>query len=133
MLLVPALYRLRLAGYMLMDEESLTPWQAIRTGMKVMRRKGFQLFLLDLSYWWYYLIPLVLTVPFYADVILEKLQIAVPVDTAVLYIGGNVVYVVLTLAFECLAKPRAVTAYALAYDALVAEYRAAHPPVQQEE
>ena len=131
-LLIPTLYRLRLANYMLMDETPLTPWQAIRTSGKVMRRKGFQMFLLDLSYWWYYLIPAVLTLPAYADVILEKLQISVPVDSAVLYIGGSVVYTVLTFLFQYLAKPRAVTAYALAYDALLEEYKAANPPMEQE-
>lgn len=123
-LILPAHYRLRLANYLLMEDDGLSPWKAIRTSGKIMRRNCWRMLLLDLSYWWYYLIPVVLMVPAYADVILEHLQLTVPVDGAVLYIGGNLIYTALTLAFECAAKPKVITTYALAYDALVEEYKA---------
>lgn len=128
-LMIPAIYRLRLAQYLVMEDNALTPWKAIRTSGKVMRRNCFKLLWLDLSFWWYYLIPAVLMVPAYADVIAARLQLSLPVDMGVVYIGGNLVYAVLTLAFTCVAAPKVVTTYALAYEALMEEYNA---PAQQE-
>ena len=131
-LMIPAMYRLRLAQYLLMEDNALTPWKAIRTSGQVMRRNCFKMLLLDLSFWWYYLIPVVLMLPAYADVIVERLQLALPVDMGVLYIGGNVIYAVLTLAFECVTTPKVVTTYALAYDALMDEYNAKQTVPAQE-
>lgn len=127
-LAVLAAYRMRLAPYVLMDKEYAGAWKAIRMSGKLTRRNCGRLLLLDLGYWWYYLVPVVLTVPAYADVLLELLGITVPVEPAVLYMGGQLVYVVLTLIFQCLAKPRVQTVYALAYDALKEQYLQANPP-----
>lgn len=132
-LIVPATYRLRLAPFVLMDKERTGAWKAIRISGRLTRRKWGHLLLLDLGYCWYYLIPLVLAVPAYADLLLEYLQIQVPVDPAVVYMAGNALYVVLTLIFQCLAKPRVQTTYALAYDLLREEYEAAHPQPAAEE
>ena len=126
-LLTPAYYRMRMAAYLVMDEDGVGAWKAVRTSGKIMRRNGFRLFLLDLSYWWYYLIPMLLIVPAYADVLLPLLKLELPVDPAVLYIAGNVIYVLLSLIFECAARPRVQTTYALAYDALLDAYRQANP------
>lgn len=133
LLIIPAVYRLRLAPYVLMDKERTGAWKAIRMSGKLTRRNCGHLVLLDLGYCWYYLVPLVLAVPAYADILLAYLQIEVPVDPAVLYIGGNVIYVVLTLIFQCLAKPRVQTTYALAYDVLLEQYEAAHPQPAESE
>ena len=126
-LVIPASYRLRLAQYLLMENKALGAWRAIRTSSKVMRRNCFKMLFLDLSYWWYYLIPMLLIVPAYADVLLPLLKLELPVDPAVLYIAGNVIYVLLSLIFECAARPRVQTTYALAYDALLDAYRQANP------
>lgn len=129
-LVIPTLYRLRLARYLVMEEDALTPWKAIRTSGKVMRRKGFSMLALDLSFWWYYLIQVILMLPAYVGV-LENLGITLPIDSAVLYLGGNALYAVLTLAFECAVAPKVITTYALAYEALMEEYQAANPPAQE--
>lgn len=121
-LLIPASYRLRMARYLVMDQEGTGAWRAIRNSGRITRRNVFQLFLLDLSYWWYYLLPAVLVLPAYADLLLPLVGIELPVDPAVLYMAGNVAYVLLTLIFECLAQPRVQTTYALAYDALLEQY-----------
>ena len=123
-LMIPAAYRLRLAPYLLMEKQGLGAWRAIRTSNQVMRRNCFKMLLLDLSYWWYYLIPALLVVLSYADLVVAQLPITLPVETGVLYIGGNVVYTVLTLVFECVAAPKVITTYALAYEALMEEHNA---------
>lgn len=117
-LMVPASYRLRLAPYLVMEKDGLGAWRAIRTSGKLTRGNCFRLFLLDLSYWWYYLIPVALAVPAYAQVLTEALQLQLPVSSAVLYLGGNLLYVVLTLCFEVVACPRVLTTYAIAYEVL---------------
>lgn len=131
-LVIPNLYRLRLANYLIMENKEIGARKAVRTSAKMMRRNVFQLFLLDLSFCWYYLIPGVLMLLTYADVLAEKLQISLPVDDAVLFLGGNAVYAVLTLAFECFAAPKVVTTYAIFYDILVEEYAARESVVEQE-
>lgn len=132
-LVIPASYRLRLAQYLLMENKALGAWRAIRTSSKVMRRNCFKMLLLDLSYWWYHLIPGLLAALSYADAWVEWLPITLPVETGVLYIGGNLVYALLTLAFECAAAPKVITTYALAYEALMEENSAAQTPVQEEQ
>lgn len=131
-LMIPAAYRMRLAPYVLMDKETVGAWKAIRMSGKLTRRNCGHLLLLDLGYWWYYLLPVVLTVPAYADVILALLGINLPVDPAILYMGGQLVHVLLSLLFECLANPRVQTTYALAYDVLREQYLQANPPQEKE-
>lgn len=132
-LMLPASYRLRMAPYVLMDKYGTGAWKAIRLSGKITRRNCFRIFLLDLSYWWYYLLGIVLMLPAFADVLLSLLKIQLPVDTVVIYIVGNVLYALLTLIFECLAKPRLQTTYALAYDALLEQYELANPPKPEQQ
>lgn len=136
LLIAPAAYRMRLAPYVLMDKDRTGAWKAIRTSGKLTRRNCGHLLLLDLSYWWYYLLPVVLLLPAYANVLLPLVGLSLPVDPAVLYLGGQVIYVVLTLIFECFAKPKVQTTYALAYDVLLENYYRENPqaaPVQNGE
>lgn len=120
-LLTPAFYRMRMANYVLMDQYGTGAWKAVRTSSRLMRRKGFQLFKLDLSYWWYYLLSLVVTVPMYADLLLGAMKISVPVADEVIMLAGHAVYVVLMLVLDGIALPKIMTTYALAYDALLEE------------
>lgn len=129
-LMIPASYRLRMASFALMDEEGTGAWKAIRTSFRITRRNCFKLFLLDLSYWWYYLLAALLTVPLYADVLLPALNITLSVDSSVIALIGAAVYVVLTLILESLAKPGIMTTYALAYDVLKEQHDRASSPQQ---
>ena len=126
-LLTPAFYRMRMAPYVLMDQHGTGAWRAIRTSNRLMKRKVFQLLRLDLSYWWYYLLSLVVMVPMYADLLLGALEISVPVADEVLMLAGHGVYVVLMLVLDCTCLPKIMTTYALAYDALLEEAAQAQP------
>lgn len=133
-LLLPAAYRLRMADYVLMDKSGTGAWKAIRTSNRIMKRQCVKLLVLDLSYWWYYLIQIVLMLPVYADLLLGAPGITLPVEEEVLYLLGYLAYAVLTLIFEVAVKPKIMTTYALAYDALQEEAAQAQPqpvkPVQ---
>lgn len=126
-LLVPAAYRLRMASYLVMDRSGTGAWKAIRTSGRIMRRKGFRLFLLDLSYWWYYVLSALVALPAYADLLLPKLGIPVPMEEGLLALVGYGVYAVLLLCLEVAAQPKRQTVYALAFDALTEEYEQAQP------
>ena len=131
-LIVPATYRLRFAPYVLMDKDDDSAKKAIRTSVKITRRNGWRIFALDLSFWWYYLVKIVLMLPAYASLLLPLIHVELPVDETILVLGGNAVYVILTLIFETQAQPKVMTTYALAYDALLEQYELANPPKPEE-
>lgn len=124
-LIVPATYRLRMASYLVMDRSGTGAWKAIRTSNRIMRRKGFRLFLLDLSYWWYYVLAALAMVPMFADLLLPKLGIRLPMEEGLLVLVGYGVYAVLMLCLDVAVQPKRQTVYALAYDALTEEYEQA--------
>ena len=131
-LIIPATYRLRFAPYVLMDKDDSGAKKAIRTSGKITRRNGWQIFALDLSFWWYYLVKIVLMLPAFASVLLPLLHVELPVDEKMLVLGGNAIYVILTLIFEIQAQPKVMTTYALAYDALLEQYQLENPPTPEE-
>ena len=53
-LLVPLLYRFRLAEYAVLNQKGVRAIPAMIISAVLMRRRCWQLFRLDLSYWWYY-------------------------------------------------------------------------------
>lgn len=127
-LITPASYRLRMASFVLMDGEGTGAWKAVRISGRITRRNCFKLFLLDLSYWWYYLLTALLMLPLYADVLLSALNITLPLDSSVIALIGAAVYALLTLILECFATPKIMTTYALAYDVLREQYAQASQP-----
>lgn len=121
-LLVPAVYRLRMASYMVMDRSGTGAWKAIRTSNRIMRRRCFRLFLLDLSYWWYDVLAVLATVPMFADLLLPMVGIRLPLEDSAMMLIGYAVYGALTLILEVAVQPKRQTVYALAFDALTEEY-----------
>lgn len=132
-LVLPASYRMRMAPYVLMEKERAGAWKAVRISGRITRRNCWHLVVLDLSYWWYYLVQAVLVAVGTAPAVLSLLNIQLPVDEGVLYIAANVAYTVLLLIFETQAKPKQQTVYALAYETLVEQYDLANPPKAQPE
>ena len=130
-LVLPASYRMRMAPYVLMEKERSGAWKAIRTSGRLTRRNGWHLVVLDLSYWWYYLIQVLLIAVSLVPALLTMQEIQLPLDEGVLYIAANVLYTVLLLIFETQAKPKQQTVYALAYEALREQYDLANPPKTQ--
>ena len=127
-MLVPAYYRLRMASYVVMDTEGAGAWKSIRTSGRILKRKGFRLFLLDLSYWWYYLLIAVAMLPVYADLLLPLMGIDLPMEAEHMMLAGYGIYAVLRLLLDVAVQPRRMTVYALAYDAMREEYAAAQLP-----
>ena len=116
-ILVPLLYRFRLADWAVMDNAH----KALKAfGLSGICTRGnrFSLLRLDLSFWWYYGLQLLAAVLAYGDMVLAALGAEIHADAAFF------AFYVLSLALQLLVAwrfaPQVQTAYALAYDDLLA-------------
>lgn len=124
--LIPVTYRLRMAEFQLMDEPKCGAVLAMLLSNRMMKGRCMQLFKLDLSFWWYYLANILVTVLCYADVLLPLLGIALPFSPEV----GFLLFYILAQAAQVLlywrCRNQVDCTYVAAYDALRAE--PAQPP-----
>ena len=108
-------YSFRMATY-LMVERPIGGFQAHFESIRLMRGHKWQIFKMDLSYWWYYVLGLLIAVVGYLDVILGLAGVEVPVNEMVLFFGTLAAYFVL-LTGLCLWKKCDVdAAYVLAFE-----------------
>ena len=115
-LVVPLLYRYRMADLVLLDHPESGAMYALRESRKMMRGNRFGLFRLDLSFWWYYLLSVLVSALAYGDVLLAAAGVSLPMsDTA-----ASFLFYLLYLAADfallyCFYNKLNVT-YALAYN-----------------
>lgn len=114
--LVPLLYRFRLADWAIMDR---TPKALAAFGLSGICTRGnrFSLFRLDLSFWWYYALHLLSAILAYGDILLSAFGVNLNADVAFF------VFYLLSLGISLLVAwrfaPLVQTTYALAYDDLL--------------
>lgn len=108
-ILIPWLYKLRLAPYHIMDGEN-SALQAMALSKYEMYGNRFAMFRLDLHWWWYYGLLILATVPLYAYSYFGSGDVVMWVSTLLSY--G------LQFLVQWQLLPRLQTSYALAYDAL---------------
>lgn len=115
-LLIPVLYMLRFTDYVVMDQPELGAMFAIFSSFTMTRRHFKELFKLDLRFWWYYALELLVVVISYGHMILDLagVDIGIGGDTAMF------VFYILSLAGQLglyvWKKNTVFTTYALAYD-----------------
>ena len=114
-LTVLAMYRLRLADYMVLDGHDKA-FAALRQSMRAMKGKKAQLFRLDLSYWWYFALQLLCIAVAYGDLLLPHLGISMDADMAFWLFYG--VSLAAQLAVTCAFAPKVQTTYAMFYQQL---------------
>lgn len=117
-LLIPLLYRFRMAEFVILDEPRARGLSSMLMSAVLMRRRRWQLFKLDLRFWWYYGLKLLCAVLLYADLLLDAVGVALPVGTEgaffltyALYLGG-------VFAVEVSFRPQVETAYACVFETL---------------
>ena len=119
--LIPVTYRLRLAEFRLMDEPRCRARVSLLESNRLMRRNGWALFRLDLSFWWYFLAELLAASLCYGDILLAALGVSLPfgsdlafflfyilglgAQVALLYCKGNYVQTTYALFYRTLANP----------------------------
>ena len=120
---VPVLYRIRLAQYCLLDDESLKAWPAIRRSFLLTKKQTWALVKLDLSYWWFYGLEVLVAVVAYLGLLLPRLGVTLPGPEWIGFFGFYLLYVVGRWALYRWRKAEVDAVYVKAYEAL----NGAHP------
>lgn len=115
---IPFFFRLRLAPYVLLGTPCRSALLAMQTSRRLMRGRCLELLKLDLSFWWFYALDLLVTLVAYSDTILQLLGVQLSVDPAVLYFGVLVLYSLCQLALYWKFRAPVEVTYAAAYDQL---------------
>lgn len=116
--LIPVFYLLRLAPLCIMDLPGCGARQAIRMSLRMMRRNSLSLFCLDLSFWWFYLIQLLVGFLCYGDVLLPLIGIALPFSYEVSFFAFYIASLLVQFALLYMANNKVQTTYALFYTTL---------------
>ena len=114
-LLLPVLYRFRLAAYAILNRPGTGALAAMRISAVLLRRRCLQFLKLDLRLWWYYALKLLCLVISYGVLILEAAGIALPGTENGAAFVVYLVYLAVLFAVETLFRPQVETAYAIAY------------------
>ena len=115
---VPLMYRLRMADYVIIDKPAMGAMAAMRESRKMMRGNCKNLFRLDLSMWWFFAVQLGASIVCYGDMILPVLGVELPFSADVNFFLFYVLYWILEFLIYYLLRNRVEVAYGLAYDAI---------------
>ena len=113
--------RFRMVNYILIDKPGTGAFAALRESRKMMRRNCLKLLKLDLSYWWYFLILLTVSLAGNLDLYLPLLGVELPMNTTFAYFFFFIVYLALQLVVYYFLRNRMEVTYALVYDSLKPE------------
>ncbi len=117
--MLPLMYRFRMASYAVMDVPGTRAREALRTSLRIMKGNRWKLFRLELSFWPYYVLYVPVLLLAYADQLLPALGVKLPVSETAAFLGAYVLYVLAALALQTWMQPKMQTAYALAYEVLL--------------
>lgn len=127
-IMIPLTYRLRMAMFAAMDDAPGAR-KAIGASVRMTRRNCFDLFRVDLRFWWFYLGQLLIAGVAYLDALLPALGIQLPIHEDILFFVCYGLYLALQLVFAWHFQAKVQTTYAHCYLALKAA--TAPPPTPQ--
>lgn len=115
-LALPVWYRIRFAEFSVMDGGRARA--SLLESLRITKQKSRKVLMLDLSFWWFYLLQFLSVVLCYGDSILSALGVTLPISPELAYI--------LFFALGCFCQglllwqyqPKVSTTYALAYEEL---------------
>ena len=113
--LIPLSNKLRLADYIILDNQPAGAFASALKSWKLTGGHFWQLIRLDLSFWWFYALQLLLAAIAYLDIILAEVGIALP-ENAFLWL--YLLQAAGQLALFWWAGSYVQTTYAVTYDAL---------------
>lgn len=126
-LAIPLFYKLRMAQWAIMDDAP-GAMAALAVSSRMTRGYKLSLFRLDLSFWWFYVAQVLISLLGYGDVILAAAGITLPVDGTVLFFGFYIAYILLQTLLVWQAGSYLQTTYGHCYDRLK---NIAPPPVAE--
>ena len=112
-------YGMRLAPYLIMDDPRFRSLSAILASFAAMKGHRWELFRLDLRWWWFYALETVLAGICYLDVLLPMMGLPLPFHATAAYFLFFILYGVLELALHWWKKGQVEIGYALAYDRFI--------------
>lgn len=116
-------YCFRMSLYLLVQGPEIGGIGSLVASWKLMRGHKLELLKLDLSYWWYYALGILITAVCYLDTILPLLGITLPINATAAYFVTLILYGLLTIALYVWKKWEVDTAYVLAYEAITYKKR----------
>lgn len=117
-LLLPTVYRFRMANYVIIDKPGRGAMFALRESRKMMKGNCLKLLKLDLSFWWYILLLVAVSALGNLDLYLPSLGVELPLSADAAYFLFYIASLALQLAVFWFLRNRVETAYAMAYDAI---------------
>lgn len=113
--LIPKVYLHRLISYKIMDVEPCSGIQAVMYSRTIMRGHRKKLFLLDLHFWWFYLLELIISIISTGNSILTEFGIPLPINADVALWIFPIAALLMRLVLYYFAKPRLIVSYAVFY------------------
>ena len=117
-IIVPLSYRLRLAQYVVMDEQKVGAFYAISQSLRLTRKRCLQLLRLDLKLWWFYALQVVALAVCYGDMLLPQLGVTLDMNPEAASLAFYAVGLALQILLHWWKMPQVMTAYAGFYDRL---------------
>ena len=118
-------YGFRMSVYLVL-EQPISGMRACTESMRLMKGHKWQLFRMDLRFWWYHGLGLLIALVGHADTLLHDLGIPLPMDPTVMFFLCLGAYFVLLTGLFLWKKCEVDAAYVLAYDAIVRSDAAKH-------
>ena len=117
-LVIPVYYRYRMADLWLMDHSDRGAFAALRASRMMMRGNCLSVFKIDLHFWWFFALDLLISLLPACALILPQLGIALPLDESVASLVFYAVYLILLLALYYWRQNEVSVTYAHVYEAL---------------
>lgn len=117
---IPIFYRFRMAAYVLLDNPSAGAFASLRSSVHLMRGNCLALLRLDLHFWWFYLLNILINVLCYGDLILNSLGLGLPISAQLGYFLFVLLSLAAQLALYIWKRNEIMVTYAHAYTALKA-------------
>lgn len=121
LLAAPRFYNYRLAFYALLDDPKAGARMALGRSTVMMRGRKLDVFKLDLSFWWFYLLEVLTMALCYGEVILGWMGIQLPMDVEMASYLFYGLYLAAQLGLYVWAQNGVECTYAAGYDALLRE------------
>lgn len=117
--IIPVSYRLRLAQFILMDQPQAGALFALVLSFRLMKNNCMKLLQLDLRFWWFYALEIVVQILCYGDLLLPLVGVELGMDVVLASFLFYALALVGQAGLYVWKKPQVFTAYALFYDALL--------------
>lgn len=117
--MLPAYYRLRLMDYVLLDQPEKGAFFAFRMSKVLMQGRRWDLFKLDMSFWWFYLLEGLVSLICYGDILLPMLGVELGMSQDMAFFLFYIAALLCQLGLYSWKKPYLLTTYAAFYDYLL--------------